>query len=176
MTNFRKARFNWRLIFVQAIANTIALGLTVLLLPGIHMAHDSFVLELLASGVLFGLLNAFVRPILQFVMFSFLFITFGSVLVVINIIILWMLASLTPDRFQIDNWWSLIIAGVLILIFGAFFETLLGLQPPILDDGPTMRTREQYFSLGSAPVYVSSYKPEGEATLIDPNLNPNPVE
>jgi putative membrane protein len=149
-----RSQFNWRLLLVQAITNTIALGLTVLLLPGIHMPHDNFILELLASGIIFGLLNAFVRPILQFIMFRYLFITFGLVLVVINIIILWMMAALTPERFQVDGWLSLILAGILILIFGALLETMMGLQPPIEDQGPIVRDREQLFSLGSAPVYV----------------------
>ncbi|HMT20964.1 MAG TPA: phage holin family protein [Promineifilum sp.] len=167
--NLRKMYFNWRLILVQAIANTIALGLTVLLLPGIHMPHNNFILELLASGIIFGLLNAFVRPILQFIMFRYLFITFGLVLVVINIIILWMMATLTPDRFQVDGILSLILAGILILIIGAFLETLMGLQPPIEDQGPTVRDREQLFSLGSTPVYAprraaSAPKAESDAT------------
>jgi putative membrane protein len=141
-------------MLVQTVANAIALGLTVLLLPGIHMPHDNFLIELLTSGLIFGLLNAFVRPILQFIMFRYLFITFGLVLVVINIIILWMMAALTPDRFQVDGWLSLVLAGILILIFGAFFETLMGLQPPIEDHGPTVHGREQLFSLGSAPIYI----------------------
>jgi putative membrane protein len=155
MDRLRKVHFNWRLMLMQIIANTVALGLTVLLLPGIHMAHENYLLELLASGVIFGLLNAFVRPILQFIMFRFLFITFGLVLVVINIIILWMLAALTPDRFQADSWLWLVVAGVLVGVLGAVIETLMGLQPPIIDDGPGPRTREQFFSLGSVPVYVS---------------------
>jgi hypothetical protein len=99
-------------------------------------------------------------------MFRYLFITFGLVLVVINIVILWIMAALTPDRFQIDGWLSLVLAGILILIFGAFFETLMGLQPPIEDHGPTVRTREQLFSLGSAPIYVPTHvKPEPETEV-----------
>lgn len=165
MPNLRMPTFhiNWRLMLVQTVANAIALGLTVLLLPGIHMPHDNFLIELLTSGLIFGLLNAFVRPILQFIMFRYLFITFGLVLVVINIIILWMMAALTPDRFQVDGWLSLILAGILILIFGAFFETLMGLQPPIEDHGPTVHGREQLFSLGSAPIYIPTL------------LNPEPI-
>jgi putative membrane protein len=165
MTNIRMPKFhlNWRLMLVQVIANTIALGLVVLLLPGIHMPGDSFIFELLASGVIFGLLNAFVRPVLQFIMFRYLFITFGLVLVLINIIILSMMAALTPERFKVDGWLSLVIAGVLVLIVGTFIETLMGLQPPIVDDGPSAHTREQLFSLGSAPVYVTT------------NIQPEPI-
>ena len=67
---FWRAQFNWRLILVQSIVNAITLGLIVVLLPGIRMPHDNLITELLASGVIFGLLNAFVRPILQFIMFK----------------------------------------------------------------------------------------------------------
>jgi putative membrane protein len=166
-----KFHLNWRLVLVQTIANAIALGLTVLILPGIHMPRGNIIFELLASGVIFGLLNAFVRPILQFIMFRYLFITFGLVLVVINIIILWLMAALTPDRFQIDGWLSLVLAGILIIIFGTFLETVMGLQPPIEDQGPTVHTREQLFSLGSAPVYVPTHvnpEPETEAEIAKP--------
>jgi putative membrane protein len=173
MFNLPKSRFNWRLLLVQTVANAFALGLTVLLLPGIHMPHDNYITELLASGVIFGLLNGFVRPILQLVMFRYLFFTFGLVLVVINTIILWMMAALTPDRFQVDGLLSLVLAGILVGLFGLFFETLMGVQPPIIDNGPVAQSREHVFSLGSVPIYVpTTPAPEPEP----PALLPTPTE
>ena len=103
MANIRKLQFNWRLMLVQVVANALALGLTVLVLPGIRFQAERVVLALLASGFIFGLLNAFLRPILQFIMFRFLFITFGLVLVVINFFMLRMLARLTPGWFESDS-------------------------------------------------------------------------
>jgi putative membrane protein len=88
------------------------------------------VLALLASGLLFGLLNAFIRPVLQFIMFRFLFITFGLVLILINIFMLWLLARLTPGWFYSDSIWWTILAAILVGLLGVFFETLLGLRPP----------------------------------------------
>lgn len=149
-----KFQFNWRLILVQTIANAIALGLTVLLLPGIHMPHDNFILELLASGVIFGLLNAFVRPILQLIMFRYLFLTFGLVLVIINTIILWIMGALTPERFQSDSLLWLILAGLVVGLLGIFIESLMGVQPPILDGGSGAPSVKHLFSLGSAPIYT----------------------
>ncbi len=173
MFNLPKARFNWRLLLVQTIANAFALGLTVLLLPGIHMPHNNVISELLASGVIFGLLNGFVRPILQLIMFRYLFLTFGLVLVVINTILLWMMAALTPERFQVDGLFSLILAGVLVGILGIFFETLMGVQPPIMETGSVAQSKEHVFSLGSAPIYVPTrQKTEPE----NPSLQPTPME
>jgi len=163
MFKLPRSRFNWRLLLVQTIANAIALGLTVLLLPGIRMPHENYISELLASGVIFGLLNGFVRPILQLIMFRYLFLTFGLVLVAINTIILWMMAALTPDRFQVDGMFSLVLAGVLVGILGILFETLMGVQPPIMDNGPLAQSKEHVFNLGSVPIYVpTAAKPEPE--------------
>jgi putative membrane protein len=173
MTIFKlpKSRFNWRLLLIQTIANALALGLTVLILPGIHMPHDNIITELLASGVIFGLLNGFVRPILQLVMFRYLFLTFGLVLVVINFLILRIMGAVTPDRFQSDNLLSLILASILVGVFGLLLESLMGVQPPIIDNGSVAQSKEQVFSLGSVPIYVpTTRKPEPEVTAAQPAL------
>ena len=123
MAKNRKLQFNWRLMLVQIVANALALGLTVLVLPGIRFQAERLVLALLASGFIFGLLNAFLRPVLQFIMFRFLFITFGLVLIVINFFMLRMLARLTPGWFESDSLLWTLFAAVLVGLFGVFFET-----------------------------------------------------
>jgi putative membrane protein len=154
MAKMRKLQFNWRLMLVQVVANAIALGLTALLLPGIHFQPQRLVLALLVSGFLFGLLNAFVRPVLQFIMFRFLFITFGLVLIVINFVLLWLLTRLTPGWFQSEGILWTIAAAILVGLLGVFFETLLGLRPPLRDDRPGTHSMERWFSLSGAPVQI----------------------
>lgn len=165
MANIRKLQFNWRLMLVQVVANGMALGLMALLLPGIHFQPQRVVLALLASGLLFGLLNAFIRPVLQFIMFRFLFITFGLVLILINIFMLWLLARLTPGWFYSDSIWWTIVAAILVGLLGVFFETLLGLRPPLRDDRPEARSMGHWFSLSGAPVQIPVFEPvSDEAT------------
>jgi putative membrane protein len=154
MTKVRTLQFNWRLMLVQVIANALALGLMALLLPGIHFHPQRLVLTLLASGFIFGLLNAFIRPILQFIMFRFLFITFGLVLIVINFLLLWLLTRLTPGWFQSDSLLWTLLAAILVGLLGVFFETLLGLRPPLRDDRPEPRPMGRWFSLSGAPVQI----------------------
>jgi putative membrane protein len=166
MAKIRKLQFNWRLMLVQIVVNALALGLTILLLPGLRIQSGNIILKLLVTGLLFGLLNAFVRPLLQFIMFRFLFITFGLVLIIINAVLLWLLGRLTPDWFQSDSLWVLLLAGILVGLLGMFFETLTGLRPPIRDDRPGQSTRAQLFSLGSAPVYVYS-TPQSDTETAD---------
>lgn len=158
MANIRKLQFNWRLMLVQVVANALALGLMVLVLPGIRFHAEHPMLALLAAGFIFGLLNAFLRPILQFIMFRFLFITFGLVLIVINFFMLRMLARLTPGWFESDSILWTLAAAVLVGLFGVFFETLLGLRPPLRDDRPEPRTMGHWFSLGGAPVQIPVFE------------------
>jgi putative membrane protein len=173
MTSKRKFNFNWRLMLVQITTNALALGLTALLLPGIHFHPQRIVLTLLASGFIFGLLNAFVRPILQFVMFRFLFITFGLVLIVINLVMLWLLARLTPGWFQSDGFLWTVLAAILVGLLGVFFETLLGLRPPLRDDRPEARSMTRWFSLSGAPVQVPAFhttsEQSGEESAVELN-------
>lgn len=145
-------------MLVQVVANALALGLTVLLLPGIHFQPERLILALLVSGLIFGLLNAFIRPVLQFIMFRFLFITFGLVLIAINFVMLWFLAKLTPGWFQSDSFLWTLAAAILVGLLGVFFETLLGLRPPLRDDRPEARTMGRWFSLSGAPVNIPVFE------------------
>lgn len=127
--------FNWRLALARILVNAAALGLTFLILPNLSVVHPNKALVMLLGGLIFGLLNAFIRPILQFVMFNFLFATFGLVLVVINSILLLILNLLLKGWFEATHWYVWFIAGLFVGLFGVIFENLLGLTPPIVVHG-----------------------------------------
>lgn len=129
----RRIHLNWRLAFAHIVINAFALGFTVFLLPGIRLSSDNTFFALIASGLIFGLLNAFIKPILQFVMFQFLFVTFGLVLIVINFILLLLLAWLTPGWFQSDSMLWTLLAALVVGLTAMIAENLLGLSPPIVD-------------------------------------------
>ena len=84
-------------------------------------------------GAVFGLLNAFVKPIIQFLTLSLLFVTYGLVIIFINTLMLLILEFLFTDILLIENIWWAIAGGFLIGLLGIFLENLLGLTPPIVD-------------------------------------------
>jgi hypothetical protein len=67
---------------------------------------------------------------------------------------LWALARLTPGWFESDGLLWTLAAAIIVGLLGVFFETLLGLRPPLLDDRPEARTMGRWFSLGGAPVTI----------------------
>lgn len=125
-------QFNWRMMLVRILVNALAL-LVISLLPDIYFV-DPTVLRILFVGLILGILNAFVKPIIQFLTLRFIFITFGFAVVIINTIILLLLNIIVSDMFSVDSLLWAIIGGALMGLVAGFFENLLGLQIPIFPE------------------------------------------
>ena len=124
--------FNWRMLLVRTLVNALAL-LVISILPDIRFV-DRNPLSVLIIAIILGLLNAFVKPIIQFLTLRFIFITYGFAVVIINTVILLLLDFIVKDRFAVDSLFWAIIGGALMGLVSSFFENLLGLQVPIFPD------------------------------------------
>jgi putative membrane protein len=126
----------WRVTAGRVVVNGLALALVVVSLPGIkgYAAHP--LVAYLVLGALFGLLNAFVKPLVQFVALPLLLGSFGLVVIGIDILLFWILQQLTPLLGSSSLLW-MALAGVLLGLLTGFFDNVLGLVPPISSDAPT---------------------------------------
>jgi putative membrane protein len=124
--------FNIKVMIVRVILNGITLAVTVLLLPGVK-AVDPSVLSFLLLGVIFGLLNALIKPILQVITLPYLFASYGLVVIIINSIVLIVLALLAPELIVIETILGVLAAGVIVGVLGGVLESIFGVTPPILD-------------------------------------------
>jgi putative membrane protein len=123
--------FNWRILLVRILVNAVTLVLLALL-PGIRFV-DVSLLNLLLMALVLGLINAFVKPVIQFLTLSLIFVTYGFVLILINTFILLLIARLFP-QFQVSNIWWALIGGALIGLVSSVLESLFGVAPPILPE------------------------------------------
>ena len=105
--------------------------LTALLLPSMHM--EKGILSYLILGAVFGILNAFLRPVLQFFTLPLIFVTGGFILVIINAIMLWVLELILSDLIQFDSFLVILFAALLVGFFVLVLESLFGVTPPIID-------------------------------------------
>jgi putative membrane protein len=122
---------NWKLILLRTLVNGLAIGLTALVLPGISIPDPTFG-KIVLIGAIFGLLNAFIKPVIQVLTISLLFVTYGLVLFVVNTVMLLLLAWLLPEQTLIvSSIWAALLGGFLIGLIGSVLENLLGLTPPI---------------------------------------------
>jgi putative membrane protein len=124
--------FNWRMLLVRTLVNALAL-MVIVILPDIRFV-DRTLLSILVIAIILGLLNAIVKPIIQFLTLRFIFITYGFAVVIINTVILLLLDLIVKNRFAVDSLFWAIIGGALMGLVSSFFENLLGLQVPIFPD------------------------------------------
>ena len=103
--------FNWRILLVRILVNAVTL-VVLAILPGINFVDPSLG-KLLLMALVLGLINAFVKPILQFLTLSFLFVTYGFVLILINALVLLLLARLFQS-YQLASIWAALLGGALI--------------------------------------------------------------
>lgn len=111
-----------RLLF-QIIAGILGLWLAVKFVPGVEFIGP--IKTLLLAGLILGLINFFIKPILNKITLPFRIITLGLFSLIINMAIVWIVDIIFPE---------LIISGLLplfwttLIIWGLSF--LFGLSTP----------------------------------------------
>jgi putative membrane protein len=78
---------------LRLLINGVALWVATLIVPGV--TYSGGFIPFLAVALVFGLLNAFVRPILKLLTCPLQILTLGLFTFVINAIILWMTSALS---------------------------------------------------------------------------------
>jgi len=128
-------QFNWRFLLVRFLVNAIAVAITAAVTPKIYFVDRSIVSWVLIT-VMLGVLNALLKPVLQFLTLQFIFVTYGLVVVLVNALLLWLLSFLFPARFAVNNVWWALLGGLVLGVTSSFLESLLGLTMPIVPDEP----------------------------------------
>ncbi len=128
-------QFNWRFLLVRIVVNAIALAITAIFVPKIYFV-DKSIWNWLLMALMLGVLNALLKPILQFLTLQFIFATYGLVIVLVNTLILFLLSWLFPARFEVGNLLWALVGGLVLGLLSSFLESLLGLTMPIVPDEP----------------------------------------
>jgi putative membrane protein len=112
------------------LVDGLAVAVVVALLPGVKESTGRPVLGYLALGAIFGLINAFVKPLIQFVALPGLLGSLGFIVILIDIVTFWLLDVLTP---LLDTGGPLpvIVAGIVLGLLCYVLDNMLGLVPPI---------------------------------------------
>jgi putative membrane protein len=125
-------------LLIRAVMTAAALAVATWLVPGIELTSGSTgakVGTLLAVAVIFGLINAILKPIVKLVGCLFYVLTLGLIALVVNALLLW-LASWVADRlslpFHITGFWAAFWGALIISVVG----WLLGVLVPDRLDEP----------------------------------------
>ena len=110
-------------LIVQILTNALAIFLAVKLVDGITLADENNITVLLFAGLILGLINFFVKPILKIISAPLILFTLGIFTVVINIVSLFLLDYLV-DELSISGWvaafWGVIVISAVNIFINAF--------------------------------------------------------
>ena len=123
---------------VKTVINGAALWVAALVVPGITFGSSpdtwKVVKTVAITAIIFGLINALVRPITKLVTLPAIIVTLGLFIFVVNALML-ELTSWVADKldiaFHVDEFWWDAVLGSLIITFVAM---ILGFFNPVDDD------------------------------------------
>ncbi len=104
--------------FVTILATALGLLIVDLVVPGVDIANFP---SALVAAVVIGLINAFIRPVLQVLSLPITFVTLGAFSFVVNGILLWMASVIVPG-FTMNGLLALILAPVILSFSSTFLN------------------------------------------------------
>ncbi|MGO4257623.1 phage holin family protein [Marmoricola sp. RAF53] len=116
---------------VWVVANAVAVGFATWLFDDITVTGDTTtdrILTLLLIGLIFGLVNSVVRPVVNLLSLPLIILTLGLMLVVTNALML-LLTSKIADwldiGFHVEGFWTAIGASIVISITSMVIDAVL---------------------------------------------------
>lgn len=108
--------------------NAIGLYLAVLILPGIDLRSD--LVSILWLALIFGLINALFRPLLQFLTCPLILLTLGLFTLVINTFLFWLTSVIGQSLgfgliISDPVWWNAFLGGLVVSIVSVVMTMIL---------------------------------------------------
>jgi putative membrane protein len=112
---------------IRLVITAVALWVAVQLVPGITHAGPSA--QLLVVALVFGVLNAAIRPILLMLTCPLVLITLGLFIFVLNALMLWMTGALSQALdlgFRVDGFLPALIGGLVVGLVSTVLNIVVG--------------------------------------------------
>lgn len=110
---------------VRLVINIVALYVTASILPGFTV-KDLSIETLFVIALVFGLINALVKPVVKLLTCPMVILTLGLFTLVINALMLLLTSRLLGDAtFHIESFWTALAGGVIMAIVAMVVESVL---------------------------------------------------
>ncbi|WP_109472471.1 phage holin family protein [Ornithinimicrobium cavernae] len=118
---------------IKVLVNALALWITSRIIDGIVFEDTSdttaFLLTLGAVGLIFGVLNAVIKPILFVLSLPIMLLTLGLFTFILNAIMLWLtswVAGWFDLGFRVESfWWDAVLGALIITIISMILNAVL---------------------------------------------------
>jgi len=95
---------------IRVLVNAAAILLAAHLVPGLHVRSLA---TALVAGLVLGLINAVVRPVLVFLTLPLTLVTLGLFLLVLNAFCLWLTSVVVPG-FAVGGFWAAFLGALIV--------------------------------------------------------------
>jgi len=109
-------------IILRTLINAAALWVASLVIPGMHFEGMG---TLLLAGLLLGVVNAVIRPILVVLTLPVTLFTLGFFLLLINAAML-KLVAMALGGFVLDGFWSALFAAIIVSVVSTIASWFIG--------------------------------------------------
>lgn len=120
---------------IRAVFTGLALWIVTLVVPGVDIVggEDDLLSRIgiiFVVALIFGVVNAIIKPIVQFISIPLYILTLGLIHVVINALMLWITSWITENTthwglFIDDFWWTAIWAAIVLSIVSWLLSLVL---------------------------------------------------
>jgi putative membrane protein len=108
------------------VINAIALFLAVYLVPGVNL--EGGWVSILWLALIFGLINAFLRPLLKLLTCPLIILTLGLFTLLINTFLFWLTSQVGQAfgiGFTIDGFWPAFLGGLVVTAVSVIMSLIL---------------------------------------------------
>jgi putative membrane protein len=111
---------------IRLLVNAAALWVATQLVPGV--TYDGGPLPMLGVALVFGVLNASLRPLAKILTFPLIIVTLGLFALVINGLMLWLTSSLSSALglgFHVSGFWAAFWGGLVVSVVSTLLSMLV---------------------------------------------------
>jgi ubiquinone biosynthesis protein len=127
----RKRRVNFRVMIVRFMMDFAFITIVLAFMPGFRTELDLKLGSIALLAVIYGLLNIFVRPVLDLLLMPFVVQTYGLVVMLVDIVIFALLV-LFSGTLEASSFWQVLVGGTALGVLRLSGIGYLGLTPPIV--------------------------------------------
>jgi len=107
-------------LIIRLAINVFALLVVEYLVPGFKLAS---LWTAVVAAIAIGVVNTFIKPILQFIALPISILTFGLFAFLVNVFLLWVTSKFVPG-FSIANFTTAIIASIVLSLVSWFLHRI----------------------------------------------------
>lgn len=112
---------------IRLLVNAAALWVATRIVPGV--SYQGEVLPFLGVALVFGVVNAIIRPITKVLTFPIIILTLGIFIFVINGLMLWLTGSLSTSLglgFHVTGFWAAFWGALVVSIVSTMLSMFVG--------------------------------------------------